>query len=232
MPKVVNRIAEEVLHVHGRLKARVPTGRVVHSQRPVASAHALEPFKNGPMHLVELADEARPADQRGSGARAHCVNPVEERSREVEDRRKDSGTHPRQVAEEDQDATQGQYEDEPEEDMNEELTIRPAGVVARLDPPLLGDGGDHNVKFLPGGLEVASEVFASSLNVGSHFPVVGSASLTPALGSRPKRPRPPTGAEASAFAAPPPPRRPAPPKPRRIVARSCTGRLWWCRRPP
>jgi hypothetical protein len=71
MPKVVNRIAEEVLQVHGRLKERVPTDRVVHSQRPVARAHALEPFENGPMHLVELADEARPAKQTGSGARAH-----------------------------------------------------------------------------------------------------------------------------------------------------------------
>ena len=71
MPKVVNRIAEEVLQVHGRLKERVPTGRVVHSQRPVARAHALEPFENGSMHLVELSDEARPAKQTGSGARAH-----------------------------------------------------------------------------------------------------------------------------------------------------------------
>jgi hypothetical protein len=74
-----------------------------------------------------------------SGARTHRVNPVEERSREVEDRSKDSGTHRGQVPEENQGAGQGQYEDEPEEDMKEELTIRPAGVVARLGPPLLSE---------------------------------------------------------------------------------------------
>jgi hypothetical protein len=67
------------------------------------------------------------AGQRGCGTRAHRVNPVEERSREVEDRSKDPGTHRRQVAEEDQDAGQGQYEDEPEENIKEELTIRPPG---------------------------------------------------------------------------------------------------------
>jgi hypothetical protein len=91
------------------------------------------------MHVVELADEARPAKQTGSGARAHRVNAVEKRSREVEDRSKDSGTHGRQVPEEDQEAGQGQYEGEPEEDMKEELTIRPAGIVARLRPPRLRD---------------------------------------------------------------------------------------------
>jgi hypothetical protein len=78
------------------------------------------------MHSVELADEARPAEQTGSGTRAHRVDPVEERSREVEDRSNDSGTHRRQLAEEDQDVDQGQYEDEPEENMQEDLTI-PAG---------------------------------------------------------------------------------------------------------
>ena len=42
------------------------------------------------------------------------------------------------------------YEDEPEEDMKEELTIRPAGIVARPRPPRLRDRGDHIAKFLPG----------------------------------------------------------------------------------
>jgi hypothetical protein len=37
MPKVVNRIAEEVLQVHGRRKERVPTGRVLHNVNAVSA---------------------------------------------------------------------------------------------------------------------------------------------------------------------------------------------------
>src|SRR5262245_55105195 len=101
MPEVVDRIAEEVLQMHRCLKARVPTGGVVHSQPPVRRAHAFKPFESRPMCLVELPDEARLAEQTRSSTRACGVDQVEERSREVEDRSKDSGTDGRQVAEED-----------------------------------------------------------------------------------------------------------------------------------
>src|SRR5215472_8296170 len=134
------------------------------------------------MHLVELGDESLLAEQTGSAPRAHRVEPVEERSREVEDRSKASGTRGRQVAEEHQDAGEGQDEDKPKKHMKEELTIRPAGVVARRGPRLPGSRGDHIVKFQPGGLKLGSEVRAEGLGVGGHdltgrllpYPVAGS----------------------------------------------------------
>jgi hypothetical protein len=71
------------------------------------------------MHLVELTDHCRPAEQASSGARADRIDSIEERSREVEDSSKDPGTQWRQVAEEDEDAAEGPDEDEPEEDVKE-----------------------------------------------------------------------------------------------------------------
>jgi hypothetical protein len=91
MPKVVNGISEQVLQAHGRLEARVPTGRIVHCQRPVPRSHSIEPCENGPMHLVELTDHRRPAEEASSSARADRIDSIEERSREVEDPSKDLG---------------------------------------------------------------------------------------------------------------------------------------------
>ena len=119
MSKMVNRISEQVLQAHGRLEARVPTGRIVHCQGPVPRSHSIEPCENGPMHLVELTDHCRPAEQASSGARADRIDSIEERSREVEGSSKDPGTQWRQVAEEDEDAGEGPDEDEPEEDVKE-----------------------------------------------------------------------------------------------------------------
>ena len=134
MPKMVNGISEQVLQAHRRLEARVPTGRIVHCQRPVSGSHSIEPCENGPMHLVELTDHCRPAEQASSGARADRIDSIEERSREVEGPSEDPGAHCRQVAEEEEDAGERPDEDEPEEDVKEELTICPTGVLARLGP--------------------------------------------------------------------------------------------------
>ena len=77
MPKVVNGISEQVLQAHGRLEARVPTGRIVHCQRPVPRSHSIEPCENGPMHLVELTDHRRPAEEASSSARADRIDSIE-----------------------------------------------------------------------------------------------------------------------------------------------------------
>src|SRR5262245_60595921 len=66
--------------------------------------------------------------------------------------------------------------------MKEELTIRPAGVVARLGPRLHRGRGNHIVKFLPGGLELRSEMGASGLYVGCHSYPIGTPSNAMAIG--------------------------------------------------
>jgi hypothetical protein len=91
MPKMVNGISEQVLQAHGRLEAWIPTGRIVHCQRPVPRSHSIEPCENGSMHLVELTDHSRPAEQASSGPRADRIDSIEERSREVEGPSKDPG---------------------------------------------------------------------------------------------------------------------------------------------
>jgi len=89
VPKMGDRISEQLFEVHGSLEARVPTGRIVHRQRPVARTNALKASENRPMDTVELSDDARSAEQSSAGARAHGIDSIEERSGEVEDPRKD-----------------------------------------------------------------------------------------------------------------------------------------------
>jgi hypothetical protein len=123
------------------------------------------------MHLVEPTDHCSPAEQASSGARADGINSIEEWSPEVEDPSKNPGTRCGQVAEEDEDAGEGPDEDEPEEDVKEELTICPTRVLARLDPPLFRDRGDHSVKLAPRSLEVGPEPRPSCVSFESHFPI-------------------------------------------------------------
>lgn len=89
VPKMGDRISEQLLEVHGSLEARVPPGRIVHRQRPVARTNALKTGENRPMDTVELSDDACSAEQSSAGARAHGIDSIEERSGEVEDPRKD-----------------------------------------------------------------------------------------------------------------------------------------------
>jgi hypothetical protein len=103
MSKVGDRISEQFLEMHRSLKARVPPGRVVHRQRPVARTYSLEARENRPMDTVELSHDARPAEQPSASARASGIDSVEEWRREVEDPGKDPREEQRQMTEENQD---------------------------------------------------------------------------------------------------------------------------------
>ena len=86
------------------------------------------------MDTVELAEDASSTQGAGGSTRADRVNPVEEWGREVENCGEGSRARTGKVTEQHEESRKRRDKNEPEEDMEEELPIRPAGVVARFCP--------------------------------------------------------------------------------------------------
>ncbi|HEY6931005.1 MAG TPA: hypothetical protein VJA66_15130 [Thermoanaerobaculia bacterium] len=128
----------------------------------------LEALENSAMDSVELSHDACAAEKPSAEARACGIDSVEEWSREVEDTCKDPRAALGQVAEEDQEACERQHEEEPEQDMEEDLAVCPPGIVAGLAPDLLRDRRCHSLKFPPPGLKIRLEESASFLNVRTY----------------------------------------------------------------
>lgn len=154
MAQVFDRVSNQVCEAHVGAEPRIPTRGVVHGERPVVCGSMLEPCEDARVHPIELAEDARSAQDPGAGARADRINAVEDRRREVQNCGKGAGAPPWKATEKEQEPRERWDQSEPQEDMKEELPIRPARVVARLCPGALRDRAGHLVKLPMGSVEV------------------------------------------------------------------------------
>src|SRR5215831_9896119 len=83
-PEMLGRVAEQAFEGHEFAEVRVPPPRVVHAAAPVVVHNGVHLPEDRSVHAVVDRLSATPAEDGGLSTRPECVDPVEERCREIE----------------------------------------------------------------------------------------------------------------------------------------------------